>query len=216
MSPSTRPAERRSAKTKTKAPRATESLRARADVRRGARWPCEHAQAADRNRAGLALPRSASRRDGATGFVGQRPSRSSSPDSRLGRGPSVCRRAIGGRAAPASVRSSWDRLTAPIHGGCCVKLEAANLGLALAVVRSATAGGWSRSRTLLGGGGPGIPFQAAAAAIWWLWSLRRLWVAVISRHSERAADLPRRWKRSIRRLNFVCPNTGSIIALRFR
>jgi hypothetical protein len=43
-----------------------------------------------------------------------------------------------------------------------------------------------------------------------------LWVAVISRHSERAADLPRRWKRSIRRLNLVFANTGSIIALRFR
>src|SRR5271163_3443911 len=56
-------------------------------------------------------------------------------------------------------------------------------------------------------------FQAAAAAIWCLWSFSRLWVAVISRHSERAADLPRRWKRSIRRLNFVLANTGSIIAL---
>jgi len=41
------------------------------------------------------------------------------------------------------------------------------------------------------------------AAIWWLWSFRRLWVAVIRRHSERQTDLPRRWKRSIRRLNFV-------------
>jgi integrase len=59
------------------------------------------------------------------------------------------------------------------------------------------------------------PVQAAAAAIWRLWSFNRLWVAVISRHSERAADLPRRWKRSIRPLNFVCPNTGSIIALTF-
>jgi len=49
------------------------------------------------------------------------------------------------------------------------------------------------------------------SAIWWLWSFRRLWVAVISRHSERQADLPRRWKRSIRRLNFVWPNTGSTV-----
>jgi hypothetical protein len=60
------------------------------------------------------------------------------------------------------------------------------------------------------------PFQAPAAAIWCLWSFRRLWVAVINRHSERTADLPRRPKRSIRRLNFVLANTGSIIALRFR
>ena len=40
---------------------------------------------------------------------------------------------------------------------------------------------------------PGWVFQAAATAIWCLWSLRRLWVAVISRHSESAADRPRRW-----------------------
>ena len=52
------------------------------------------------------------------------------------------------------------------------------------------------------------PFHAAAVAIWWLWSFSILW-AVISRHSERAAALARRWKRSMRRLNFVCPNTGT-------
>jgi hypothetical protein len=51
---------------------------------------------------------------------------------------------------------------------------------------------------------------------WCLWSLRRLWVAVISRHSERAADLPRRWNWLMRRLCLVWANTGSIIALRFR
>src|ERR1039458_6920182 len=62
-------------------------------------------------------------------------------------------------------------------------------------------------------GFPG-PFQAPAVAIWWLWSFSKLWVAVISRHSERAADRPRRWKRSMRRLDFVCPNTGSVIAWR--
>src|SRR5687767_4676709 len=31
---------------------------------------------------------------------------------------------------------------------------------------------------------------------------------------ERAADLPRGWKRSIRRLNFVCAKTGSIMPWR--
>lgn len=44
-------------------------------------------------------------------------------------------------------------------------------------------------------GGPATAkavFQAAVAAIWCLWSFNRLWVAVIRRHSERAADLPRR------------------------
>jgi hypothetical protein len=59
-------------------------------------------------------------------------------------------------------------------------------------------------------------FQAAATAIWCLWSFSRLWVAVIRRHSERTADLPRRRKLSIRRLCLVCANTGSTIALRLR
>jgi hypothetical protein len=59
-------------------------------------------------------------------------------------------------------------------------------------------------------------FQAAAVAVWCLWSFSRLWVAVISRYSECAADLSRCWKRSIRWLNFVFANAGSIIAFRFR
>jgi hypothetical protein len=41
-------------------------------------------------------------------------------------------------------------------------------------------------------------------------------LAVISRHSERQAALPRRWKRSILRLNLTSPKTGSIIADRLR
>lgn len=44
-------------------------------------------------------------------------------------------------------------------------------------------------------------------ASWWRWSLRRLWVACTSRHSEFTAARPRRWKRSSRRLNFVSANT---------
>jgi hypothetical protein len=60
------------------------------------------------------------------------------------------------------------------------------------------------------------PSQGPAGAIWCLWSFSRLWVAVINRHSARAADLPLRCKRSMPRLNFVCPNTGSIIAWRLR
>lgn len=69
---------------------------------------------------------------------------------------------------------------------------------------------WRPGRALRG------PSQAPAAAIWWLWSFSRLWVAATNRHSDLAAALPRRWKRSMRRLNFVCPKTGSIIAWRFR
>ncbi len=49
-----------------------------------------------------------------------------------------------------------------------------------------------------------------------LWSLRRLWVAVISRHSDLAADLPLRNNRSVRRLNLMSPKTGSIIAWHWR
>jgi hypothetical protein len=115
MSPSTLPAKRWSAKTKTKRharPSRSEHEPTSAAVRAGpANTPRQQTAIAPGSR----CRDSASRRDGATGFVGQRASRSSSPDARLGRGPSVCRRAIGGRAAPASVRSSWDRLTAPIH-----------------------------------------------------------------------------------------------------
>ena len=58
--------------------------------------------------------------------------------------------------------------------------------------------------------------QALATANWCLWSFIRLCVAVISRHSECAAALPRRWNWSMPRLCFVWANTGSIIALRFR
>ena len=61
---------------------------------------------------------------------------------------------------------------------------------------------------------PGRPDQAVIGAVVCLWSLSRLWVAVISRHSERQADLPRRKKRSQRRLNFVWAKTGSIIVWR--
>jgi hypothetical protein len=39
-------------------------------------------------------------------------------------------------------------------------------------------------------------------------------VAAIGRHAERHADLPRRWQRSIRRLNLASPKTGSIITRR--
>jgi hypothetical protein len=56
--------------------------------------------------------------------------------------------------------------------------------------------------------------QAAVGAIWWLCSLSKLWVAVMRRHSDRQADMPRRKKRSIRRLNLVCARIGSIVTCR--
>src|SRR5205807_8192868 len=60
------------------------------------------------------------------------------------------------------------------------------------------------------------PDQALAAAIRWLWRRIRLFVAVMRRHSERHAARPRRKKRSSRRLNFTCANTGSTVAMRLR
>lgn len=56
--------------------------------------------------------------------------------------------------------------------------------------------------------------QAIAGSIQWLCSFRRLWTAACNRHSERTADLPRRWKRRNPRLNLFCANTGSTVALR--
>ncbi len=50
-----------------------------------------------------------------------------------------------------------------------------------------------------------------AIASRWRCSFRRLWVALISRHSDETAALPLRWKRSILRLCFSSANTGSII-----
>jgi hypothetical protein len=61
---------------------------------------------------------------------------------------------------------------------------------------------------------PGRPDQAVTGAVVCLWSLSKLWVALMSRHSDLHADLPRRKKRSQRRLNFVWANTGSIMVWR--
>jgi hypothetical protein len=47
------------------------------------------------------------------------------------------------------------------------------------------------------------------------WSLRRLWVAVANRHCVSAVPRPLRKKRSIRRLNLICPKIGSIVWWRF-
>ena len=60
-------------------------------------------------------------------------------------------------------------------------------------------------------GGRGAGGLSGGGAIQWLWSLRRLWEAAIRRHSDRTAALPLRWKRSIRRLPSIWPNTGSML-----
>ena len=51
---------------------------------------------------------------------------------------------------------------------------------------------------LRGRGRAAQPSQAVTVATRWRWSSRRLWVAAISRHSDRQAARPRRWKRWIR------------------
>jgi Peptidase family M20/M25/M40 len=98
---------------------------------------------------------------------------------------------------------------APQCPSCMVAV--ADRGWAIGAIGGRVSGAPTRPRRRTGWLG-----QAAAVAVWCPWILSRLWVAVISRQSERQADLPRRWKRSMRRLNFVCANTGSIIALRLR
>jgi hypothetical protein len=82
------------------------------------------------------------------------------------------------------------------------------------VIARRSTGGSKRWRRAIAS--PSARRQAAAAASWCLWSFKRLWVAVIRRHSVRTADLPRRWKRSMPRLNLVCANTGSISCWRCR
>ena len=147
--------------------------------------------------------------DRATSGIGRQPS---SPDGYPSGGARRVTRDVGARASRIGV----------VH--FCSATEA--VSQTFARVRQRGRSRWvsrSQGRGGLGGGETDrpdrvfpAPFQAPAVAIWWLWSFSRLWVAVISRHSDLAAALPRRWKRSIRRLNFVCPNTGSIIAWRFR
>ena len=56
--------------------------------------------------------------------------------------------------------------------------------------------------------------QAAFGAVVCRQSFSRLCAAVVRRHSDRAAALPRRWKRSKRRLNLVSAKTGSTMTWR--
>jgi hypothetical protein len=95
--------------------------------------------------------------------------------------------------------------SAGTHGGCCAKV--------------ARRSGWELTLACPGTSGRApcaAAVQAIPAGVVARQSLRRLWVAVISRHSERQAALPRRWKRSMLRLNLVSAKTGSIIAVRLR
>jgi hypothetical protein len=57
--------------------------------------------------------------------------------------------------------------------------------------------------------------QAVAGAIQCWWSLSRLWVAVISRHSECTAARPRRLNCLKPRLCLICPKVGSIDCARW-
>jgi hypothetical protein len=72
----------------------------------------------------------------------------------------------------------------------------------------------------LGGRGgcwwPLVVFYAAAGAGFARQSLRRLWVVVISLHSDLQALMPRRWKRVMWRLCLIWPEIGSIVCFRWR
>ena len=87
------------------------------------------------------------------------------------------------------------------HGGCCVIGRKRRRGLIL---------GSPARREPIGGRAGGMPAQAAVIARWRLGRSSGLWLAVMRRHSLRYAARPRRWKRSMRRLNFVLAKTGSI------
>ena len=100
-------------------------------------------------------------------------------------------------------------------------VDSATIAFPVAVGQMVGAGFWARRR----GAGlavvrsdwpPSRPFQAPVAAIWWLWSFNRLWVAASNRHSESTAERPRRRKRWNPRLCLTCPNTGSTVAIRLR
>ena len=98
------------------------------------------------------------------------------------------------------VDAEWTRLgRPPLSGGCRATSWAARQFEARAELVTADRLG-----------------QALTAAIWWRWSLVRLWVAISSRHSVLTAILPLRWNRLISRLCLVCANTGSIIWIRLR
>jgi hypothetical protein len=73
------------------------------------------------------------------------------------------------------------------RGGCCAKWGERASAEARRASRSRGNARWLlRCRRCR-------PTQAASGAVVCLKSFSRLWVAVMSRHSDRAADLPRRW-----------------------
>ena len=108
---------------------------------------------------------------------------------------------IAGRSHPGCLLLSWR-----VHGREAVGKSATSEKADLA--RSQRSGD---SRACRSRG----PVCQAGVAIQWLWSLNRLWVAVISRHSDCAAARPRRMNRSMCRLYLICPNTGSIVIFRW-
>jgi hypothetical protein len=74
---------------------------------------------------------------------------------------------------------------------------------------------WWPSAGRTGGRGWRAVTCQAVLMVRWLWIFSRLCVAVTNRHSDRAADLPLRMNRSIRRLCLIWPNTGSTVILRW-
>jgi hypothetical protein len=102
-----------------------------------------------------------------------------------------------GRGSLLPTRRSSPGRSVALRGGCCLKPRGGR--------------GCGVSEKLGRCGGRTGRCQGAVRAVW---SLRRLWVAVMRRHSDRQAALPRRKKRSMRRLNLVLAKIGSIIPWR--
>jgi hypothetical protein len=130
----------------------------------------------------------------------------------------------GVRSSPlGSARSDGDRSAVRSSLSCALRSRTRSERAAryrLARRLSGKACGRRRPRRALdlSGGrlGDALASQAVTALRRWLWSLRRLWVAAMGRHSDRQAARPRRWKRLIWRLNFRWPKTGSMVACRVR
>jgi hypothetical protein len=139
-----------------------------------------------------------------TAFSAANPSAGLRVGGALRRRPSRSAGTRGGcRAKPAGCERAW-------IGG----LERRERGQAVKPGRDRPAMGAHRARRAFEGGPGGC--QGAAMASWWVCGFSRLCVAVINRHSDRTAERPRRWKRSMPRLNLVLPKTGSIMPLRLR
>src|SRR3954453_8432777 len=99
-------------------------------------------------------------------------------------------------------RGDSKRRAAELEGGArSLVLRFAEAVAQLGGLRLATLWRSGRRRRMAASRRPPRGPQAGAGGMGGLWSFSKLWVALISRHSDRQAALPRRRNRSQRRLN---------------